>query len=141
MKKISVILFSLMLIVAISSQSCKKSFVWDPTGLWTVTFNFTAYSYVFNEQMTFANSESGGSVSGFTFDGAAPPQTGTWTKTGDFSLTVIISFNTWGEDVNINMTMSSSEASPNAMNGSGIDHEDADTYNFISNATKISNLQ
>jgi hypothetical protein len=142
-KSLFVSLVSVMVLFLLLNSNCSTAgFVWDPTGLWEFTITFDRDNYTFSEQLTFSGSDSSGQVSGFTFEGATGPETGTYTKTGDYSLLVHFEFDAdFGDHVIINMNLTSSEASPNTMSGTGTDQEDEWIFDITVSCAKLSNLQ
>ena len=113
-----------------------KSFTWDPTGIWTFI-----YPNGDSEQITFAGDTGSGTISNWCGD-QYYPQNGTWEKTGDFSLSVLIDFiSHYSSHVTVTFTFTSSEDSPNQMTGSAHFVEDSYVEDFPLQAVKESNLQ
>lgn len=141
MKK-RILFISLSCFVLIGAvSSCKTSdSVWDPTGTWNITFTHSCIVWEFNETLTFTGNEAGGSVSGYTYDGYVGPQTGTWTKTGDYSLSFMFQFDA-GDFVTITAEMTATDIDPNSMTGTGVTQEDTFICNFTASGQKTSNLE
>jgi hypothetical protein len=143
MKK-AILSMLIIVLMVVMSPSCKKSFVWDPTGSWTWTVIVTGFDDL-TEMIVLSGSESGGSLTGW--EGYNPLSTpGTWSKTGDFTITVNIDFYNFGWHNVVNLTFTSSEAAPNSMNGTGTWTEYYgstlnDVYNINVSAIKTSNPQ
>ena len=112
-----------------------SSFVWDPTGIWT--FVYGGYS----ENVTFSGNCDEGIVSNWTGDDYNP-QSGTWSKTGDYILEMRIDFiSQSGSHVILTITFTSSEDSPNTMAGNAHFVEDSYVEDFTIQASKVTNLQ
>lgn len=125
--------------------SCKttEAFVWNPVGNWIFQFSAPGSYGNWTENLNLTGSESGGAVNGWQkYNPAGTP--GTWTKTGNFTISMTVDFiNIIVHDV-VEVTGSSSEANPNFMTGSGtwtatFITTSVDTLTYT--ATKTTNLQ
>ena len=111
------------------------SFVWDPTGVWTFIY------FDFSEEVTLSGSCEEGIISNWVGDGY-DPQTGTWTKTADFTIDLRIDFiSQWGTHVVLTITFTSSKDSPNTMSGNAWFVEDSYEEEYTIQASKVTNLQ
>jgi hypothetical protein len=142
-KTLLISLLSVMMMVMMIQSGCTTAeFVWDPTGQWTITLDFYSEGVNCNESITLSGTESSGTVTGFTYCGWEPPQTGTFIKTSDYAITISFSWlSSWGEYIIVTLNLNSTEANPNSMTGTGSSQEDSSTYPCNIIGTKISNLQ
>jgi hypothetical protein len=137
MKKLLVCLVFLALIAG-----CKSAFVWDPTGVWTVNITYVAYGLSYGENFSFTGTDTSGTVTGYTVYGALSPQTGTYTKSGDYTITIHYDFWGYGDHLIFDFSGTSTEASPNTMSGTGTWYLNGYLHtNLTWTATKTTNLQ
>lgn len=113
--------FILFFMIMIFVSACKTTevFVWDPTGVWSVNINYLDYGTSYIETFTLTGSDSSGIVTGYTVYGVLSPQTGTYTKTGNYSITIDFDFWGYGDHLIFDFTGTSSESNPNLISGSG----------------------
>ena len=135
-------LLFVLLAAVILTPSC-KAFVWDPTGIWQFPINYLAGPAIYNETLTFTGTDSTGIVTGYTFGGSIPANSGTYSKSGDFGLIISFDFVYSGGHFVIQLICNSSENSPNSMTGTGtFDVNSGVLYSAINvTATKTTNLQ
>ena len=133
---LAILLVGFLFLGLVSMHSCKTAETWSPLGLWTINFLIPSWSHDWTDTVTFSGNDDGGSVYGLTCATMCAPQTGTWTKTGDYSITMTFDFY-WGSlhEV-INLTGTSSEANPNAMTGAGSWTENTGTANMTFSASR-----
>jgi hypothetical protein len=131
----------LLFLVLISG--CKTTFVWDPSGSWLFTITYHNLANTYSETFTLSGNEASGAVSGYTILNVNPPQTGIYTKSGDYAITIHFDFiDIYSYHIITDFTGTSSEASPNSMSGTGTWFLDGALYdNMTFTAVKTSNLQ
>ena len=135
MKRSIVLIVLLGLVLASGLGPGCASFVWDPTGVWTFVY------FDFSEDVTFSGSCDGGTIANWAGDDYNP-QTGTWTKTADYTVDVRIDFiSHYGSHVILTIIFTSSEDSPNTMVGNAHFVEDSYVEDFTFQASKVTNLQ
>jgi hypothetical protein len=94
------------------------------------------------ETFTFTGTDTSGVVSGHTVYSVLPPQSGTYIKTADFTLTMTFDFWGYGDHLTWSFIGTSSEANPNFMSGSGEWFINSILENRLNwTATKTTNLQ
>ncbi len=142
MKK-SILLVAVIMVLFMFFSSCKTAeFIWNPVGVWMLTI--TGDWGTWTETLTFAGSETTGTVSGWLLFN--PSLTlGTWTKIG-FTLTINLDFYNVPYHNVITFTGTSSEANPNSMTGNAtwIEYWNStynDTYSMTFTGIKTTNLQ
>ena len=143
-EKVKYFLCILFFILAIFITSCKTTevFVWDPTGVWSVNITYLSYAFSYVETFTFTGTDTSGVVSGHTVYGFLSPQSGTYLKTADFTLTMAFDFWGYGDHLTWSFTGTSSEANPNFMSGSGEWYLNSMLENPLNwTANKTTNLQ
>lgn len=135
----TILLTCLVLVGLFFMQGCSSSdaVTWNPLGIWNVNLIIPNWSHDWNDNFTFSGSETGGTVFGLTCATMCAQQTGNWSKTGDYSISMSFNFN-WGSLSEIvNLSGTSSEANPNMITGSGTWNENGTTANMTFTATKI----
>ncbi len=141
-KALLISLFSAIILSLLLISSCKtaETFVWNPTGTWVLNLDYNGNTC--EETVTLSGSDSTGSVTGFEYCNWSPPQTGTFAKTGDYSITIFITWlASWGETIIITLNLNSTEASPNTVTGSGSSQENGGIYPCTITGIKTTNLQ
>lgn len=138
MKKLLICLFFLVLI-----SGCKATVVWDPSGTWLFTINYQVDPLTYSETFTLTGSDANGTVSGYTIYNVNPPQTGTYNKTGDYSISIHFDFiDIYSYRIITDFQGTSSEDNLNFMTGTGTWYLDGPLYdNMTFTATKTSNQQ
>jgi len=145
-KSITFILFFMIMIFVSACKTTTEVLVWDPTGVWSVTVTHYeaggTQQATYTEPYTFTGTDSSGTVTGQTVGGELSPQSGTWAKTADFSITFNYDFWARGDHLVFNSTGTSSASNPNSMSGSGDWYvNDMLIANSTWTATKTTNLQ
>jgi hypothetical protein len=138
MKKVLlIVLVGFVFMGLVFMPGCKSAASWNPLGTWNVNLIITSWGHNWYDVFTFTGNDSGGAVSGLTPADMAAAQTGTWTKTGDYSISMNFDW-MWGslQEV-VTLSGSSSEASPNSMSGSGTWTEVAITAATTISATRM----
>jgi hypothetical protein len=141
MKKCLICLVCLVFVVIISG--CKSTVTWDPSGSWLFTISYQWESLTYSETLILTGTDANGTVTGYTIFNVNPPQNGTYTKTGDYSLTIHFDFiDIYSYHILTDFLGTSSEADPNSMSGTGTWYLDGSLYDNITFiATKTSNQQ
>lgn len=140
MKKNAMYAFGVVMLAGLLMlPGCKTAETWSPLGSWTLNIATPDWGRSWTNTLSFTGNEDGGSVTGLTADDLSGPQTGTWTKTADYAITMNFSFvlfGIWTETVL--MTGSSSEANPNSMSGTGTWTEvGSSTSSIVWSATRL----
>lgn len=134
MKKISwVFLTGFLSFALLMMPACTTAQAMVVLGTWLVNFSFPDWGLNWIDTFIFSGNDSGGSVTGLTLLNKTPQQTGTWTRTGDYSIGMHFEFDWYGFHEVVDLTGNSSESNPDSINGTGTWMEDAvtDRVTFI----------
>ena len=138
MKRKSLMLFlSAILLVTLFIPGCKTAAAWSPLGTWIVNLSMPAHGHNWSDNFTFTGTDSNGTVVGLTAVGLTGSQTGTWTKTGDYAISMSWDFYYGSYHEIVVLTGTSPEGSPNAINGGGTWTEDSSSAGVTWSAAKI----
>lgn len=113
--------FSVIIISLVITPSCRSAWVWNPVGSWELMIVHSGWGDI-TETIELTGDDSGGTLTGWE-RGNQQSTTGTWIKTGDFSIEINIDYwvapNNTGAQHTVKLTGNSSESSPNSMSGDG----------------------
>jgi hypothetical protein len=110
--------------------------------MWTLNLDYYTGGAYCTETITLSGNAESGTVTGINYCGWMPNETGTYTKTADFSAAIHSEFpSSWGEYVKLDWVINSSEAEPNTVTGTGSSQQDTQYFPCNITGTKVSNLQ